>query len=172
MDCSPQGSSVHGDSPGKNTGEGCHELLQGIIPTQGSNQHLLCLQHWHVGSLPLVLPGKPQNLHSVCQTPLFLSQEIDQPIETSLRGFPDGTSGKESPAKAGDPGDAGLIPVSERSPGGGHGNPLQYFCLENPTDREAWWAIAQGLTKELDTTEQLSIHAHAHFDFSSQKLRL
>ena len=37
MDCSPPGSSVHGDSPGKNTGQGCHFLLQGIFPTQGSN---------------------------------------------------------------------------------------------------------------------------------------
>ena len=40
MDCSPPGSSVHGDSPGKNTGVGCHALLQGIIPTQGSNPGL------------------------------------------------------------------------------------------------------------------------------------
>ena len=37
MDCSPPGSSVHGDSPGKSTGVGCHALLQGIFPTQGSN---------------------------------------------------------------------------------------------------------------------------------------
>ena len=40
MDCSPPGSSVHGDSPGKNTGVGCHALLQGIYPTQGSNPGL------------------------------------------------------------------------------------------------------------------------------------
>ena len=42
MDCSPSGSSVHGDSPAKNTGVGCHALLQGIFPTQGSNPNLLC----------------------------------------------------------------------------------------------------------------------------------
>ena len=41
MDCSPPGSSVHGDSPGKNTGVGRHALLQGIFPTQGSNRGLL-----------------------------------------------------------------------------------------------------------------------------------
>ena len=41
MDCSPPGSSIHGDSPGKNTGVGCHVLLQGIFPTQGSNPSLL-----------------------------------------------------------------------------------------------------------------------------------
>ena len=45
MDCSPPGSSVHGDSPGKNTGVGCHALLQGIFLTQGSNPCLLCLMH-------------------------------------------------------------------------------------------------------------------------------
>ena len=45
-------------SSGKNTGVGCHALLQGIIPTQGSNQHLLCLLHWRATSLPLVQPGK------------------------------------------------------------------------------------------------------------------
>ena len=59
-DCSPPGSSVHGDSPGKNTGVGCHALLQGICPTQGSNPHLLCLLHWQADSLPTVPPGKPQ----------------------------------------------------------------------------------------------------------------
>ena len=41
MDCSPPGSSVHGDSPGKNTAVGCHSLPQGIFPTQGLNTHLL-----------------------------------------------------------------------------------------------------------------------------------
>ena len=40
MNCGPPGSSVHGDSPGKNTGVGCHSVLQGIFPTQGSNSGL------------------------------------------------------------------------------------------------------------------------------------
>ena len=53
MDCSPPGSSVHGDFPGKNTIVSCHSFLQGIVPTQGSNPCLLCLQHWQVDSLPL-----------------------------------------------------------------------------------------------------------------------
>ena len=48
MDCSPRGSFVHGDSPGKNTGVGCHALLQGIFPTQGLNAGLLhCRQILH-----------------------------------------------------------------------------------------------------------------------------
>ena len=45
VDCHPTGSSVHG-SPGKNAGVGCHFLLWGIFPTQGSNLCLLCLLHW------------------------------------------------------------------------------------------------------------------------------
>ena len=57
MDCSLPGSRVHGDSPGKNTGVGCRALLQGIVPTQGSNLHLSCLLHWQEGSLPLAPQG-------------------------------------------------------------------------------------------------------------------
>ena len=55
--------------------------------------------------------------------------------------FPAGTRIKNPPANAGDVRDASLIPGSGRSPGGGHGNPLQYSCLENLMDRGAWWAI-------------------------------
>ena len=51
---------------------------------------------------------------------------------------------KNMPASAGDVRDAGSIPGSGRSPGGGHGNPLQYSGLENPTDRGAWWARVHG----------------------------
>ena len=43
--------------------------------------------------------------------------------------------------------DAGLIPGLGKSPRGGHGNPLQYSCLENPMDRGAWWATVHGVTK-------------------------
>ena len=53
MDCSLLGSFVHGDSPGKNTGVGCHALLQGIFSTQGLNLHLFCLLHLQADSLPL-----------------------------------------------------------------------------------------------------------------------
>ena len=62
MDYSPPGSSVHGDSPGKNTEVGCPALLQGIFLTQGSNPHLLCLLHWQAGSLLLVPPGRGATL--------------------------------------------------------------------------------------------------------------
>ena len=59
---------------------------------------------------------------------------------------------KNLPASAGGTRDTGLTSGSGRSPRGGHGNPLQYFCLENPMDRGAWWAKTVGC-KEPDTTE-------------------
>ena len=62
MGCSPPGSSVHGDSPGKNAGVACHALLQGIFPSQGSNPGIEprspALQ---ADSLPAEPPGKPKN---------------------------------------------------------------------------------------------------------------
>ena len=58
MDCSPSHSSLW-DSPGKNTGVGCHFLLQGIFLTQGSNPCLLHLLHWQENSLPLSHLGSP-----------------------------------------------------------------------------------------------------------------
>ena len=58
--------------------------------------------------------------------------------------FPGGSDSKVSVYNAGDP---GLIPGSGRSPGEGNGTPLQYYCLENPVDREAWQATVHGVTK-------------------------
>ena len=54
--------------------------------------------------------------------------------------FPGGSVGKETAYSAGDTSGPGSIPGLGRSPGGGHGNPLQYSCLENPMDRGAWRA--------------------------------
>ena len=65
---------------------------------------------------------------------------------------------KNPPASAGDTGDAGLIPGSGRSPGGGNGNPLQYSCLENPMDKGVWWAAVHGGHKELNLTEHACTH--------------
>ena len=59
-------------------------------------------------------------------------------------GFPGASEGK---ASACNEGDLGSIPGSGRSPGEGNGNPLQYSCLENPMDREAWWATVHGVAK-------------------------
>ena len=60
---------------------------------------------------------------------------------------------KNLPVNTGDIRDVGSIPGSRRSPGGGHGNPLQYSCLENPMDRGAWRSYSPRGCTELDTTE-------------------
>ena len=59
-------------------------------------------------------------------------------------GFSGGTVVRNLPANAGD---LSSIPGSERSPGEGNGNPLQYFCLENPMDRGTWWATVHGVAR-------------------------
>ena len=64
---------------------------------------------------------------------------------------------KNSPDKARDSGDTGSILVSERSPGGGPGNPFQYSCLENPMDRGAWWAMVHRVTESQTWLKQLTL---------------
>ena len=71
-----------------------------------------------------------------------------------LCGFPGGSVVKESACNTGDP---GSIPGLGRSSGGGHGNPLQYSCLENPMDRGTWWATVHDGHKESDMTGQLTL---------------
>ena len=66
---------------------------------------------------------------------------------------------KNLPASEGDIWEAGLIPGSERSPGGRHGNPLQDFCLENPVDGGAWRSTVHGVTKSQTRLKWLSTHA-------------
>ena len=68
-------------------------------------------------------------------------------IQIMTADFSGGTVVKNLPAKAGDAGDVGSVPGSERSPGGGNSSPLQYSCLKNPMDRRAWWARVLGVTK-------------------------
>ena len=90
----------------------------------------------------------------------------------NARGFPGNSDGKESACNVGAP---GLIPGLGRSPGEGNGNPFQYSCLENSTDRAALQATVHGVT-ESDMTEGLSLHSlmterwmpgHQHKDYSS-----
>ena len=74
-------------------------------------------------------------------------------VVRSYPGFPGGSVVKNLPANAGD---AGWTPASGRSPGEGNNNTLQYSCLGNPLDREAWWATVHKVMKESDTTWRLN----------------
>ena len=77
-------------------------------------------------------------------------------------------SDKESACNAGDP---GLIPGSGRSPGEGHGNPLQYSCLENPMDRGAWQAAVHG-RKESDMTGRLMLSRGSETQWKQSNTKL
>ena len=74
---------------------------------------------------------------------------------------------KESACNAGD---MGSIPGLGRSPGGGHSNPLQYSCLENPADRKSWWAVVHRIAKSQTRLRQPNTHAHLpiQYDFHSR----
>ena len=82
-----------------------------------------------------------------------LSYRCSQASQVALRV-------KNLPADAGDKRDLGSVSGLGRSPGGGHGNLLQYSCLGNPVDRGAWWAIVLGVAKSQTQLEQLNTHVH------------
>ena len=75
--------------------------------------------------------------------------------------FPGGSDGKASAYNGRAERDVGLIPGSQRSPGGGHGNPLQYSCLVNPHGQRSLVGYSPWGHKEWDMTEQLSIAQHS-----------
>ena len=79
-------------------------------------------------------------------------------------GIPGGSVGKESTCNVGD---LGSIPGLGRSPGGGHGNPFQYSCLENPHGHRSLVGYSPWGLKELDTTKQLSTHTRIHTHIST-----
>ena len=87
---------------------------------------------------------------------------LDKTSSTALNGASQQHSGKESAGNAEDP---GLIPGQERFPGEGNGYTLQYSCLENPMDREAWWATGLWGHKESDMTEQLTHYNTQKLDY-------
>ena len=73
---------------------------------------------------------------------------------------------KRLPANAGDTRDKGSIPGSGRSSGGGHGNLLQYYCLQNPSDRGVWWAVVHRVAKSWTGLKQLSMQGNIMNNFS------
>ena len=137
MDQSSPGSCLW-DSPGKNPGVGCHFLLQGIFPIQESNLGFpSCRQ--------ILYHLKPLKPKIIC---LFLY------LITVVSASQVALVAKNPHANTGDQRDTGSIPVSGRTPGGRHGNSLQYSCLENPVDRGApHLGYSLCGCKESDTTE-------------------
>ena len=99
--------------------------------------------HWVVENL-----AQPLGLHILQNTKYYLLHGASQ-VKLVV---------KNPPAIAGDVRDVALIPGSGRSLGGGHGNPLQYSCLENHMDREAWWPTVHRVAKSQTWLKQLSIH--------------
>ena len=81
---------------------------------------------------------------------------------TSLASRLPGLAVKDLPANVGDIRDSGSIPELGRFPGGGHGSPLQYSCLENPMDRGAWWAMVHRVTKSCTWLKWLGTHAYTN----------
>ena len=69
---------------------------------------------------------------------------------------------KNLPVNVGEVREAGSVPGSGRSPGGGPGNSLHYSCLENPTDREAWWAAVHRVAQSQTQLKRFSRHAFYH----------
>ena len=119
--------------------------------------------------IPVETTTKP-TYHSICPCPQTRNQSrllasryprICPNACHSVCLFPGGASGKEPSANAGDIRDAGAIPGSGRSPGGGLGSPLQYSCLENSMDRGAWWATVHGIAKSWTRLKRRSTLMHS-----------
>ena len=89
-----------------------------------------------------------------------MTQQLNTYINNVCIGLPLWLSSKESTCNAGDAGDICWIPGLGKFPGGGHGNPLKYSCLENPMDRGAWQATVHKVTKSRTPLKWLSTNAH------------
>ena len=143
----------------------CFLQLLPLPPLPFTAPRLTCL-----GVLPVLSPPPTPVCCSIRQSALGEPGELAVPnlnnysISSSVGGnwgFPDSSAGKESICKAGD---LGLIPGLGRSCGGGHGNPLQYSCLENPHGQRSLADYGPWSRKELDTTEWLRTAQHEETD--------
>ena len=116
--------------------------------------------------LKLLSPQTPIWSVVVCLLHSFLQGSLRRQwlfghICASLGDAPGGSVSKESAASELDSGDMNVIPGSGRSLGGGHGNPPQYSCMENPMDGGAWWAIVYRVAKNWIWLKWLSMHTRA-----------
>ena len=126
---------------------------------------------WHVGSyFPKI---KPTSLHCKADSsPLDHHRSLHTVTvkDESCFGLPWWLSGKESACSAGATGDLDLIPRWGSSSGRGHGNPLQYSCLENPMDGGAWWATVPSVVNSWTWLKLLSTSAYIAFKTQSSSL--
>ena len=121
------------------TKESCQSSLQGSnILTKGAKKLFQSFLGTYMQRASSVL------LDIMCVQEAWIAS-----AQGSERGFPCGAVVKNPPANVGDTRKVGSIPGSERSPGVGNGNPLQYSCLENPMDRGAWKTTVYGVAKNL-----------------------
>ena len=176
------------NSPGKNTGVGCHFLLQCMKVKSESEVAQLC----STLSDPMDCSPPGSSIHGIFQArvlewgaiafsstyykaTLIKTHGIGEMINIRISGpeliqynfwlltavprsFPGGASGKESACQCRRRKDVGSIPGSGRSPGGRYGNPLQYSCLENSMDRGVWQAPVHRVTQSRKQLKQLSTH--------------
>ena len=128
----------------------------------GSRMCALISKNWHVSS-PHILQIRELGTLEVVTFPTVIVPTGDKSSDTFPYmvhvGLPNGSDSKESTCNAGD---LGSIPGLERSPGGGHGNPLQYSCLENPHWQRSLVGYSPWGRKELDMTEWLSTARGSH----------
>ena len=117
-------------------------MLERVAPSGGSRGK----------PISLLLPASKGHLHSLA---CGLFDARDFITLTSELGNPGGSDGKMSTCNVGD---LGSVPGLGRSPGGGHGNPAQYSCLENPMDRGAWQAAVHSVAQSWTQLKRLSKH--------------
>ena len=118
----------------------------------GPPQQLQMENSWLALGQSTVTSPRPRETHWFSTNQNFKNNGWATERPSSIRASQVALLVKNLPANAGEPRDAGSTPRWGRSPGGGNGNPLQYSCLENPMDREAWQVAPWG-HKEADTTK-------------------
>ena len=136
---------------------GSLSILQWIFPTQESNWDLLHCRRILYQMSYQESPSLKRDQSSTKKITFILCTTKQYKLSQMSRGFPGGSVVMDPPAKAGD---LGSIPLGREDPLEEEmAAPLQYSCLENPTDRGTWWATVHWGTKESDMTEWLSMHA-------------
>ena len=129
-------------------------ICYGSIPPFSGQQMEICKVRTFWGERGRKVPYKPllqwpatHSLHHLPSLPVSLEAVFGN--NTFTKGFPTGSERKQPACNARDTGDPSSISGSGRSPGGRYGNPLQYSCPKNPTDRGAWQAAVLRVTKSL-----------------------